>query len=131
MIPARYRQAGFVLFMTLTKSCGNCMVPEHHVWVLSRLQDDRGTGTIRGVAGLPGEAALARPFSGVMGPIDLVVASSGSWWADPSLLDMAASDGNAVMAGSLTSHLAAVRAFLPLVRHREDGQYLLINGGGG
>lgn len=109
----------------------------HHVGVPSRSQSKldalervtAGSGKLTGAVGAIDDPALANDMATRMGPVDMIVASIGSWWSGPPLIDVSVDDFNSVLAGSLTAHYTAARAFLPLVRNRDGGQYIFINGG--
>jgi len=60
-------------------------------------------------------------------PLDGVVASLGGWWQGPPLTAVPAADWDAILAGNLTSHFAAARAFVPLLQARR-GAYIQILG---
>lgn len=60
------------------------------------------------------------------GPLDGVVASLGGWWQGPPLLEVDPVDWDAIIAGNLTTHFAAARAFTPLLG--EGGAYVQILG---
>lgn len=109
-------------------------VPSRSADKLSELEKTTaGPGTLITRVGEIGETMHAEDMAGSLerdvGPFDLVVASIGGWWSGPPLLEMSMNDWHQIIKGSLTSHLAAARAFLP--RLRSSGQYLFINGAGG
>ncbi len=93
----------------------------------------RGVGRLVDFVGSVSDARsapdLAKQIEAQLGPIDLVVASVGSWWTGPTMLEMDHEDWTRILNGSQTSHFVVARAFLPLIRHRDGAQYVFINGG--
>jgi NAD(P)-dependent dehydrogenase (short-subunit alcohol dehydrogenase family) len=78
-------------------------------------------GDIGSVTGAESVAAqIEMPLSGV-------VASLGGWWQGPPLTAVSPADWDAILAGNLTSHFAAARAFVPLIDVR-GGSYVQILG---
>ena len=85
--------------------------------------------TVAGGAASEEEARnLATRLSEAAAAIDGAIASIGSWWQGPGLLETKLSDFNAVMAERLTAHFLAAKVLIPLILRRPGGFYFLIGG---
>ncbi|HWQ37601.1 MAG TPA: SDR family oxidoreductase [Burkholderiales bacterium] len=103
--------------------------PEKLEELRSRLGSPAALKGVTGGAGSEEEAArLARDVSGVSATIDGAIASIGSWWQGPPLLQTALHDFDAVIAQRLTSHFLAAKAIVPLILKKPAGFYFLIGG---
>jgi 3-oxoacyl-[acyl-carrier protein] reductase len=74
-----------------------------------------------------GAADLAAEMSSRLGGIDDVVAPIGGWWGGKPLWDIAESDWQSAFTGLATTHMAVLRACLPLMP--AYGAYSVIVGG--
>ena len=63
------------------------------------------------------------------GRLDCVVASIGSWWQGPHLVDVPLTEWTKVIDDRLTSHFIAARTFLPVLRGTPGSSYTMLNGG--
>ncbi len=74
-----------------------------------------------------GAAQLAAEVSGRLGGLDDVVAPIGGWWAGKPLWEIDESDWQDAFTGLATTHMAVLRACLPLMP--ASGAYSVIVGG--
>ncbi|MBC8064907.1 MAG: SDR family oxidoreductase [Chlorobia bacterium] len=63
--------------------------------------------------------------------LDSVVASIGSWWSGPKLIDLDLTTFNDVMAERLTTHFLVAKAFLSDLQDRPGSSYVFIHGASG
>lgn len=63
--------------------------------------------------------------------LDAVVASIGSWWSGPALIDLDVKTYQQVMGDRLTVHFVVAKTFLPLLADRQGSSYVFIHGASG
>ncbi len=63
--------------------------------------------------------------------VDAVVASIGSWWSGPALVDLDLAVFNQVIAERLTTHFLVAKTFLKLLKDRPGSSYLFIHSAAG
>jgi short-subunit dehydrogenase len=83
------------------------------------------------VGGLGSEEEASRlreALSAAATEIDGAIASIGSWWQGPPLVETSLQDFNGVMAERLTAHFLAAKAIVPLILRKPGGFYFLIGG---
>lgn len=103
--------------------------PEKLDALKARLDNAANLITVAGGASSDEEARdLAMRLSGTGRAIDGAIASIGSWWQGPRLVETKLSDFNAVIAERLTAHFLAAKALIPLILQRPGGFYFLIGG---
>ncbi len=73
-------------------------------------------------------AKLRQSVEAIGAEIDGAIASIGSWWQGPALVETGLRDFNAVMAERLTAHFLAAKALIPLILRKPGGFYFLVGG---
>jgi len=63
--------------------------------------------------------------------LDAVVASIGSWWSGPALVDLDVKTYQQVMDDRLTVHFIVAKTFLPILADRPGSSYVFIHGSSG
>ncbi|MEK6482351.1 SDR family NAD(P)-dependent oxidoreductase [Catalinimonas sp. 4WD22] len=61
--------------------------------------------------------------------IDVAIASLGGWYHGGNLYEVSHEDLAQVIQGGLFAHLNFAKAVLPMMKKRESGNYIMINGG--
>lgn len=103
--------------------------PEKLEALKARLGHAANLTTVVGGASSEEEARdLAMRLGGTGPEIDGAIASIGSWWQGPPLLETKLADFNGVIAERLTAHFLAAKALIPLILRRPGGFYFLIGG---
>jgi NAD(P)-dependent dehydrogenase (short-subunit alcohol dehydrogenase family) len=76
-----------------------------------------------------GAMRLRETMAARHGPLDAVIASLGGWRQGPAVTDTPWDAWREALDQSLTAHVLAVRALLPVLADRAGASYTLINGG--
>lgn len=63
--------------------------------------------------------------------LDSVVASVGSWWSGPSLIDLDLATFNQVLSERLTTHFLIAKTFLKVLKDKPEASYLFIHSAAG
>lgn len=63
--------------------------------------------------------------------LDSVVASVGSWWSGPALIDLDLATFNQVLAERLTTHFLVAKTFLKVLKDKPEASYLFIHSAAG
>jgi 3-oxoacyl-[acyl-carrier protein] reductase len=110
----------------------------HRVWVQSR--DESRIRSLDERLGLPnllpavGDINTEREvhlLQVLVGEVDAVVASIGSWWSGPALVDLDLETYNRVMEERLTTHFLVAKTFLKSLQDRPGSSYTFIHGASG
>jgi NADP-dependent 3-hydroxy acid dehydrogenase YdfG len=107
------------------------VVPSRNAARLAALQTEAGNrdGTLVTLAlGDGGPGAAAPRIAEVAPRLRGVVAAIGGFTVGPSLIDLPAGDWQRALDDHLTAHLAAMRAYAPLVEPADDPVYVTLNG---
>lgn len=98
------------------------LVPARDAVKAERLRAEVGSERLTIIAGNVATVAGAESVAAqIETPLSGVVASLGGWWQGPPLTAVSPFDWDAILAGNLTSHFAAARAFVPLIDARGGG----------
>jgi NAD(P)-dependent dehydrogenase (short-subunit alcohol dehydrogenase family) len=131
---------GFFLVQGLLEAGATVVVPSRSEKRLERLRSrlaategspDDGARliTLSGDTGSEaGMSELKKRVAEEVGGLDAVVASLGSWWVGPLLVETELSDLQGVLDGNLIAHFLFARTFLPALHEGGGGSYTLING---
>jgi 3-oxoacyl-[acyl-carrier protein] reductase len=84
---------------------------------------------LEGDLGTPDGAARIRDAALRGGRLDAVVASIGSWWSGPRLVELPLDAWHRVLDERLTTHFVCARTFVPVLAENPGSAYTLLNGG--
>lgn len=86
------------------------------------------------VGDISDEAKIKRLLDNVQSrghSLDAVVASVGSWWSGPALIDLDLNTFNQVMSERLTTHFLVAKTFLKVLKDKPGSSYLFIHSAAG
>lgn len=87
------------------------------------------TGLVGDVGTEAGAEGIRDRIAAEVGELDGVVASVGSWWSGPSLVDLGVATWDEVLHQRLTTHFVLARTFLPGLADRPGASYTMLCGG--
>ncbi len=83
------------------------------------------------IGNITSEEEIAALKEGISDDLDAVVATIGSWWSGPALVDLDLAIFNQVLAERLTTHFLVAKTFLPDLKDRPGSSYLFIHSSAG
>ncbi len=81
------------------------------------------------ISSVAGAESVRNRILDEFGRLDCVVASIGSWWQGPGLIDVPLNDWKQIIDDRLTSHFIAASTFLPVLHRAHGASYTMLNGG--
>ncbi|MBX9603639.1 MAG: SDR family oxidoreductase [Bryobacteraceae bacterium] len=123
-------QVGEGIVREFLREGATVIVPSRSRERLALLPDSPKVRTVvSDISSLAGAEAVRNRIIDEFGRLDSVVASIGSWWQGPQLIDVPLTEWAKVMDDRLTSHFVAARTFLPVLRGTPGSSYTMLNGG--